>query len=237
MNLPLSTTLNQPMIWNPKLKGINSTANMLAKILTYVSQFFHCMWKWRIINSFISHLPSRRSVTPRDLSNTGSPAGFPKTRANKPGGMLRIKSAMLSLCLCECGPHSPIATLTHFSFYFLIRNRNWHLFTTVFINTKCFDKSESTRTDSNYVWIFWIWVWKDWVWKVHGYNCIRNKQSFLSHYSNIFQFCPSDCFLCCQSLHGVVQNENHFSEKDVLTLLPTYSPKSDIINPCFFEWH
>ena len=25
--------------------------------------------------------------------------------------MLRIKSAMLSLCLCECGPHSPIATL------------------------------------------------------------------------------------------------------------------------------
>ena len=53
---------------------------------------------------------SRRSVTPRDLSNTGSPAGFPKTRANKPGGMLRIKSAMLSLCLCECGPHSPIAT-------------------------------------------------------------------------------------------------------------------------------
>ena len=56
MNLALSTTLNQPMIWNPKLKGINSTANMLAKILTYVSQFFHCMWKWRIINYFISHL-------------------------------------------------------------------------------------------------------------------------------------------------------------------------------------
>ena len=53
---------------------------------------------------------SRRSVTPRDLSNTGSPAGFPKTRANKRRGMLRIKSAMLSLCLCECGPHSPIAT-------------------------------------------------------------------------------------------------------------------------------
>ena len=40
MNLAFSTTLNQPMIWNPKLKGINSTANMLAKILTYVSQFF-----------------------------------------------------------------------------------------------------------------------------------------------------------------------------------------------------
>ena len=38
-----STTLNQPMIWNPKLKEINSTANMLAKILTYVSQFFHCV--------------------------------------------------------------------------------------------------------------------------------------------------------------------------------------------------
>ena len=53
---------------------------------------------------------SRRSVTPRDLSNTGSPAGFPKTRAKKRGGMWRIKSAMLSLCLCECGPHSPIAT-------------------------------------------------------------------------------------------------------------------------------
>ena len=53
---------------------------------------------------------SRRSVTPRDLSNTGSPAGFPKTRANKRIGMLRIKSAMLSLCLCECGPHSPITT-------------------------------------------------------------------------------------------------------------------------------
>ena len=53
---------------------------------------------------------SRRSVTPRDLSNTGSPAGFPKTRAKKRRGMLRIKSAMLSLCLCECGPHSPIAT-------------------------------------------------------------------------------------------------------------------------------
>ena len=52
----------------------------------------------------------RRSVTPRDLSNTGSPAGFPKTRAKKRRGMLRIKSAMLSLCLCECGPHSPIAT-------------------------------------------------------------------------------------------------------------------------------
>ena len=55
---------------------------------------------------------SRRSVTPRDLSNTGSPAGFPKTRAKKRRGMLRIKSAMLSLCLCECGPHSPIATET-----------------------------------------------------------------------------------------------------------------------------
>ena len=53
---------------------------------------------------------SRRSVTPRDLSNTGSPAGFPKTRAKKRRGMLRIKSAMLSLCLCECGPHSPVAT-------------------------------------------------------------------------------------------------------------------------------
>ena len=53
---------------------------------------------------------SRRSVTLRDLSNTGSPAGFPKTRAKKRRGMLRIKSAMLSLCLCECGPHSPIAT-------------------------------------------------------------------------------------------------------------------------------
>ena len=37
------TTLNQPLIWNPKLKEINSTANMLAKILTYVSQFFHCV--------------------------------------------------------------------------------------------------------------------------------------------------------------------------------------------------
>ena len=59
---------------------------------------------------------SRRSVTPRDLSNTGSPAGFPKTRGKKCEGLLRIKSAMLSLCLCECGPHSPIATtifLTH----------------------------------------------------------------------------------------------------------------------------
>ena len=59
---------------------------------------------------------SRRSVTPRDLSNTGSPAGFPKTRAKKRGGKWRIKSAMLSLCLCECGPHSPIATeitITH----------------------------------------------------------------------------------------------------------------------------
>ena len=55
---------------------------------------------------------SRRSVTSRDLSNTGSPAGFPKTRAKKRRGMLRIKSAMLSLCLCECGPHSPIAALT-----------------------------------------------------------------------------------------------------------------------------
>ena len=54
---------------------------------------------------------SRRSVTPRDLSNTGSPAGFPKTRAKKRRGMWRIKSAMLSLCLCECGPHSPIATV------------------------------------------------------------------------------------------------------------------------------
>ena len=94
----------------------------------------------------------------------------------------------------------------------------------VLTNTKCFDKCESTWTDSNYVWIFWIWVWKDWVWKVHGYNCIRNKQSFLSHYSNIFQFCPSNCFLCCQSLHDVVQNESYLSEKDFLTLLPTYSP-------------
>ena len=55
---------------------------------------------------------SRRSVTPRDLSNTGSPAGFPKTRGKKWEGLLRIKSAMLSLCLCECGPHSPIATVT-----------------------------------------------------------------------------------------------------------------------------
>ena len=54
---------------------------------------------------------SRRSVTPRDLSNTGSPAGFPKTRAKKRGGMWRIKSTMLSLCLCECGPHSPIGTV------------------------------------------------------------------------------------------------------------------------------
>ena len=62
----------------------------------------------------VSHL-SRRSVTPRDLSNTGSPAGFPKTRANKRRGMLRIKSAMLSLCLCECGPHSPIATMFRLS--------------------------------------------------------------------------------------------------------------------------
>ena len=44
------------------------------------------------------------------------------------------------------------------------------------------------------------------------------------HYPNTFQFCPSDCFLCCQSLHGVVQNENYLSEKDFLTLLPTYSP-------------
>ena len=68
----------------------------------------------RLLETFnlIQHINvlSRRSVTPRDLSNTGSPAGFPKTRAKKWGGMLRIKSAMLSLCLCECGPHSPIAT-------------------------------------------------------------------------------------------------------------------------------
>ena len=40
MNLAFGTTLNQPMIRNSKLKGINSTASMLAKILTYVSQFF-----------------------------------------------------------------------------------------------------------------------------------------------------------------------------------------------------
>lgn len=86
-----------------------------------------------------------------------------------------------------------------------------------------FEKCESTQTDSNYVRIFWIWLWKDWVWKVHGYNCIRKKQSFFSHYSNILQLCPSDCFLCCQGLHGVVQNENRLSEKDVLTLLPTCS--------------
>ena len=69
--------------------------------------YFKCwgyLWLWELV------ILSRRSVTPRDLSNTGSPAGFPKTRAKKWGGMLRIKSAMLSLCLCECGPHSPIAT-------------------------------------------------------------------------------------------------------------------------------
>ena len=65
---------------------------------------------------------SRRSVTPRDLSNTGSPAGFPKTRAKKRRGMLRIKSAMLSLCLCECGPHSPIATFPSLSIF-----SNWSL--------------------------------------------------------------------------------------------------------------
>ena len=35
---------------------------------------------------------------------------LPKTREKKWEGLLRIKSAMLSLCLCECGPHSPIAT-------------------------------------------------------------------------------------------------------------------------------
>ena len=53
---------------------------------------------------------SRRSVTPRDLTYTGSLAGFPKTREKKERDMLRIKAAMLSLFLCECGPYSPIAT-------------------------------------------------------------------------------------------------------------------------------
>ena len=43
MSLAFGTTLNQPMIWNPNLKEINSTANKMAKILTYVSQFFHCV--------------------------------------------------------------------------------------------------------------------------------------------------------------------------------------------------
>ena len=71
------------------------------------------------VQSCTGHTLSRRSVTPRDLSNTGSPAGFPKTRAKKRGGMWRIKSAMLSLCLCECGPHSPIATyMSIFSWFF-----------------------------------------------------------------------------------------------------------------------
>ena len=80
--------------------------------------FFFTYWKhprhagYIVRLCLVSVLVSRRSVTPRDLSNTGSPVGFPKTRANKPRGMLRIKSAMLSLCLCECGPHSPIATVS-----------------------------------------------------------------------------------------------------------------------------
>ena len=72
---------------------------------------------------------------------------------------------------------------------------------------------ESTQTDSNYVQIFWIWVWKDWIWKVFRYNCIRNNQCFLSRYSNIFQFSPSDCFMCIQSLHGVVENETMWVKK------------------------
>ena len=73
--------------------------------------------KYTNFSFFFLYFLSRRSVTPRDLSNTGSPAGFPKTRAKKRRGMWRIKSAMLSLCLCECGPHSPIATFFHSDSY------------------------------------------------------------------------------------------------------------------------
>ena len=57
-----------------------------------------------------------------------------------------------------------------------------------------------------------------------GTTALEKNNPFFSHYSNIFQFCPSDWFLRCQGLHGVVQNENRLSEKDVLTLLPTCSP-------------
>ena len=87
--------------WRPSITAVENALNSWRqRSLSYGGRAL-------VINALVL---SRRSVTPRDLTNTGSPAGFPKTRAKKERGMLRIKSAMLSLCLCECGPYSPIAT-------------------------------------------------------------------------------------------------------------------------------
>ena len=101
-----------PIIFSETFCRITRVRNIASPELwhvVYLLLFYDIATSW--LNLLNGKRLSRRSVTPRDLRNTGSPAGFPKTRAKKWGGMLRIKSAMLSLCLCECGPHSPIATL------------------------------------------------------------------------------------------------------------------------------
>ena len=117
---------------------------------------------------------SRRSVTPRDLSNTGSPAGFPKTRAKKRRGMWRIKSAMLSLCLCECGPHSPIATVRPILLVCL--GLNWTFGWNIY-NVSKNNESEKQRT-----------------WNIHYHNIIeKNNNINYQNYSHQMLHTCSNC--------------------------------------------
>ena len=44
-----------------------------------------------------------------------------------------------------------------------------------------------------------------------------------SRHSKLFQFCPSDRFLCGKTLPGVMGNEYRLSDKDLSTSLPIYS--------------
>ena len=41
---------------------------------------------------------------------------------------------------------------------------------------------------------------------------VRNEQRFQNRYSNIFQFRAYDRFLCSQSLHGIVRNQEKVSQ-------------------------
>ena len=52
---------------------------------------------------------------------------------------------------------------------------------------------------------------------------VRNERHLQSRYSNIYQYWPSNRFLCSQSHHGVVRNKFRLSDKGFSTVLPIYS--------------
>ena len=165
MNLAFGTTLNQPMIWNSKLNGINSTANMLAKILTYVSQFsIGC--KNGI--SFISNLLTWVFIF---LSWTGIDIFLPQFWST-PNVLTSVNLPELTQTMYESSEFG-------------------------YERTDYERSMGTTALETNNP--FWVIT--------------------QTHFNSVHLI-----VFCCQSLHGVVQNENHLSKKDVLTLLPTYSP-------------